>query len=220
MNSWLKILGCAALSAVLMFNHAANTQTARAGEGLARQMTSIKNQMESFRNHVDGEISTITGQLNSVTSTVNSLQSTVNEMSTDVNRVKRCANLNKIYAPNHDNADNNGCRPDNRIQCKNVGWSNKNGKKGLELPSQGGERYMIHADSASVTKRCQERGYDYGFTKKVFTHKEWCRYSNANVKAYTGSSNRTGAHTDVSAWRDVSCGNPVSEAKCCKQIND
>ncbi len=226
MNLWFKTLTCAALC-ICFISNTAYTQTARAGEGLSRQMTAIKNQMESFKTHVDGEISTITGQLNSVTSTVNSLRNTVNSMSTDVNTMKRCSNRNKIYAPNHSNADRDGCRPDNRMQCTTVSWHGGRSSpgapinnQGLEFPREGGQRFMIRADAPSVNKRCQERGYDHGFVTKIFSHKEWCRYSNANVRAYTGSSNNTGPHNDKAMWRNVSCSNAAAYVKCCKQVND
>lgn len=208
MKLWKKYGFYSVVAALAMCISASGFAQAQS-EALSRQISALKSAMGSFQSHVNTEIQNVKNEMR--------------DIGDEMKDMKTCANKNKIYAPGHSDADKDGCRPDDRLQCTTVSWHGGRPSPGspindvgLEFPREGGERFMVSSDTASVAQRCKERGYEFGFPIKIFTHKEWCRYSNANMKAYRGSSNKSGEHNDIAQWYNVSCSNPTSYAKCCK----
>lgn len=184
---------------------------AAASEGVVRQIAALRSAMDSFADNTRADINTLNNSVNNLNSRVNTAQSEINALESSVNKMNRCGNRGMIYAPNKPNADGQGCVPDSKLSCEVVRWSTP-GKK-FELSREGGTRFMVHNDPASITRRCKELGYTFGVGNQVFTHREWCYYSNARTKQYTGNNGE-----EAAAWRNVGCksNDSVASALCCK----
>lgn len=101
--------------------------------------------------------------------------------------------------------DNTWGPPPASASCRDFSWG---GSDDFELPGSGGNRYMARNDSVSVTRRCREKGYKMGDVVKVFTHANWCTFSNAGVRYW---------NAQTSAWVNTSCSNNAVEvAVCCR----
>jgi hypothetical protein len=73
---------------------------------------------------------------------------------------------------------------------------------------QGANRFLLNNDFVSVTYRCRELGYDWGYPTDVFSPGEWCYYGNAGTKTWLGSS---------TGWDFGACVNyNVQQAVCCR----
>ncbi len=86
------------------------------------------------------------------------------------------------------------------LEIKGVPWND------LERPmGPGDERGMIHI--GSVTQRCRELGYDFGYPLRLFVedqvvnNQQWCHYDNANTDIYAGDINSPGG----AKWIRASC---------------
>jgi len=76
----------------------------------------------------------------------------------------------------------------------------------LEDPNQkdGINRFLLNNDQVSIDYRCKELGYKRGVANAVYTYAEWCYYSNARTKVWSGT-----------AWQFVACRNGnVKSATC------
>jgi hypothetical protein len=89
------------------------------------------------------------------------------------------------------------------VTCQSFSGS---GSGSFELPPDGaGNRFLISSDIASVTRRCVEFGYDWGYVTNTFSWYDWCRYSNARTARWADG-----------AWQLGSCENyNVRSAMCC-----
>ncbi len=80
----------------------------------------------------------------------------------------------------------------------------------LEDPrdKQGINRFLIRNDQASLNQRCRELGYTAGVALAFYTRAEWCGYSNARTKYWSGTK-----------WILTSCsdGN-IKQARCYQGI--
>jgi hypothetical protein len=70
-------------------------------------------------------------------------------------------------------------------------------------------RYLITNDFVSVTHRCRELGYEWGYPTDVFRPAEWCgTYCNAATKTWRGN---------INGWSKGGCANyAVKQAVCCR----
>jgi len=116
-----------------------------------------------------------------------------------------------------DAAGNNCFRPGTatgqQITCQAVGWQD------LEIPGPGNQRGMIHP--GSVSRRCADLGYNFGFSAQIFDETavddrhRWCRFGNARTALWGNTGGNSGT------WRIVSCipYQNTSVATCCRVTN-
>lgn len=96
-----KLLIVTVLSASL--GTAAFSQT-RAGEGISRQVVSLKNMMESFANDIRPRITTLETEMNAAEAQINALTAQENRRTACNDRTNT-----SIYWPDHPDANGNGC---------------------------------------------------------------------------------------------------------------
>ncbi|MEC9292272.1 MAG: hypothetical protein VX730_07725 [Pseudomonadota bacterium] len=86
------------------------TQTTR-GEGLSRQMTSLKNMMESFANSVRPRIDTLESEMDTVEAEMDAAEAQINALTAQENRRTACndRSTTSIYWPDHPEANGSGC---------------------------------------------------------------------------------------------------------------
>jgi hypothetical protein len=71
----------------------------------------------------------------------------------------------------------------------------------------GPDRFMLSNDSASITHRCIELGYDWGYATSSSSWAQWCFFGNARTKRWIGGA---------VGWQFGACENyTVRSAECC-----
>ncbi|MEC9292352.1 MAG: hypothetical protein VX730_08125 [Pseudomonadota bacterium] len=75
----MRLFAIVCMCCALFVSVAAVSQT-RAGEGLSRQLQSVKSMLESFRSHIDGEIARVDSEINTVDSRVDAANTRMDTM--------------------------------------------------------------------------------------------------------------------------------------------
>lgn len=87
----------------------------------------------------------------------------------------------------------------------NVAFENKSDSP-FQSVCKTSRRFLVNNTQASINRRCQELGWDYGMATEFYSFNEWCYYCNAGTRTWNGTS-----------WTFGSCVNGnVKAARCFK----